>query len=131
MRIEEYGINVSIKFHDCRKQGYESPVEMHCMLKSFAEKVPQLPLVRGKIEIFRSDHFSVSTTIGFKRGLFITAAPITKYSKMGSKRKLPVFQFKTNGIHPPMYGAIVLANKSEYISFINSMIELSIAASVI
>jgi hypothetical protein len=131
MRIEEYGINVSIKFHDCRKQGYESPVEMHCMLKSFVEKVPQLPLVRGEIKIFRSDHFSVSTTIGFKSGLFLTATPRAEYLKWDSKRKFPVFQFKINSIHSPVYGAIVLANKSEYISFLNSLIEFSIAASVI
>lgn len=129
MRIEEYGINVNVRFHDIRKQGYEVPVEMQCMLKSFVEKIPQLPLVRGEIKIFRNDHFSISVTLGFKNGIFITAIPKVEYLKWNANNKIPTFGSIKNTRQPPVYGAVVLANKGEYTNFLNRLVEFAMIAS--
>lgn len=128
MRIEEYGINVSIRFHDIRKQGYEVPVEINCMFKSFIEKIPQLPLVRGEIRIFRNEGFSVSAVIGFKSGLFLTAIPKMEVLKWDASKKFPTFKFRGNTRQSPVYGAIVLANKDEYVTFLNDLIEFVMVA---
>lgn len=128
MKIEEYGINVSITFHDIRKQGYEVPVDFQIMLKSFGEKISLLPLVRGEFKFFRNDHFSISSTIGFKSGVFMATQPKLSYVKWDATRRQPQFKYTATGF-APVYGAIPLLNKSEYTRFLRALEEFVMEAS--
>lgn len=131
MRIEEYGINADVTFHDIRKQGYETPVSYSFLLKAFDEKISHFPLVRSQFAFSRLNEFTVTFSIGFKNGIFYSSAPIANYAQYRNpQRTQPYFDFQSN-TKAPLHGAIAFSNKSEYIIFLKAISRFVIEASVL